>query len=142
MRDYSRQLRGPSARSKISTPWGVHTGDSIHGRPPRQDIDRQGIPSACVDGRRRPSSAKWASKTGGVPNIQFAIEPAHRPDDRDRNESTVVSRSSALASKATGFPIAKIAARLAVGHGARLKFRTDHHAEDAVRVSSRPLITW
>ena len=52
--------------------------------------------------------------TGGC-NIQFAIDPRRRPADRHRDEPRV-SRSSALASKATGFPIAKIAAKLAIGY--------------------------
>jgi carbamoyl-phosphate synthase large subunit len=53
-------------------------------------------------------------ETGGS-NVQFAINPAGRADGCDRNEPARL-RSSALASKATGFPIAKVAARLAVGY--------------------------
>ena len=54
-------------------------------------------------------------ETGGS-NIQFAINPDNGAHDRHRDEPARVSRSSALASKATGFPIAKIAAKLAVGY--------------------------
>jgi carbamoyl-phosphate synthase large subunit len=53
-------------------------------------------------------------ETGGS-NVQFAVNPEDGDGDRDRDEPPGV-RSSALASKATGFPIAKIAAKLAVGY--------------------------
>ena len=52
-------------------------------------------------------------RTGGC-NIQFAVDP--QTGDSSSSDDPRVSRSSALASKATGFPIAKIAAKLAVGY--------------------------
>ena len=92
-------------------PMGVHTGDSITVAPAQtlSDVEYQGMRDAAFDCIRR-----IGVETGGS-NIQFAINP-------EDGEMVViemnprVSRSSALASKATGFPIAKIAARLAVGY--------------------------
>jgi carbamoyl-phosphate synthase large subunit len=92
-------------------PMGIHTGDSITVAPAQTLTDReyQGMRDAAIDIIR-----EIGVETGGS-NIQFAIHP-------DNGEMAViemnprVSRSSALASKATGFPIAKIAAKLAVGH--------------------------
>jgi len=93
-------------------PMGIHTGDSIHHRA-GADLDRQGIPRSCAMPRSR-SYARIGVETGGS-NVQFAVNPA---DGRlviiEMNPR--VSRSSALASKATGFPIAKVAAKLAVGY--------------------------
>ncbi len=92
-------------------PMGVHTGDSITVAPAQtlSDVEYQHMRDAAFLCIRR-----IGVETGGS-NIQFAIEPA---DGRmvviEMNPR--VSRSSALASKATGFPIAKIAARLAVGY--------------------------
>ena len=92
-------------------PMGVHTGDSVTVAPAQtlSDVEYQQMRDdafACI--------RRIGVETGGS-NIQFAVNPA--------NGETVViemnprvSRSSALASKATGFPIAKIAARLAVGY--------------------------
>ncbi len=93
-------------------PMGVHTGDSITVAPAQtlSDCEYQKMRDdafACI--------RRIGVETGGS-NIQFAVNPA-------TGEQVViemnprVSRSSALASKATGFPIAKIAARLAVGYG-------------------------
>jgi carbamoyl-phosphate synthase large subunit len=92
-------------------PMGVHTGDSITVAPAQtlSDVEYQHMRDAAFACIRR-----IGVETGGS-NIQFAIDPA---DGRmvviEMNPR--VSRSSALASKATGFPIAKIAARLAVGY--------------------------
>jgi carbamoyl-phosphate synthase large subunit len=92
-------------------PMGVHTGDSITVAPAQtlSDVEYQAMRDAAFLCIRR-----IGVETGGS-NIQFAINP----DDGDLvviEMNPRVSRSSALASKATGFPIAKIAARLAVGY--------------------------
>ena len=93
-------------------PMGVHTGDFDHRRP-GPDADRQGIPDHAQR-PRSPCCARSASRPA-APTCSWAINPA---DGRmvviEMNPR--VSRSSALASKATGFPIAKIAAKLAVGY--------------------------
>ena len=92
-------------------PMGVHTGDSITVAPAQTLTDReyQRLRDASIAVLR-----KIGVDTGGS-NVQFAINPE---DGRvlviEMNPR--VSRSSALASKATGFPIAKIAAKLAVGY--------------------------
>jgi carbamoyl-phosphate synthase large subunit len=90
---------------------GVHTGDSITVAPAQTLTDKeyQRMRDASIDVLR-----KIGVETGGS-NVQFAVNPE---DGRllviEMNPR--VSRSSALASKATGFPIAKIAAKLAVGY--------------------------
>jgi carbamoyl-phosphate synthase large subunit len=92
-------------------PMGVHTGDSITVAPQQtlSDVEYQEMRDDSFRVLRR-----VGVETGGS-NVQFAVNP-------DTGERLViemnprVSRSSALASKATGFPIAKIAARLAVGY--------------------------
>src|SRR5512146_1021053 len=92
-------------------PMGVHTGDSITVAPAQTLTDReyQAMRDAAIKVIR-----EIGVETGGS-NIQFGVEP-------DTGRMVViemnprVSRSSALASKATGFPIAKIAAKLAVGY--------------------------
>ena len=92
-------------------PMGVHTGDSITVAPAQtlSDIEYQ---------RMRVASLAVLEKVGvetGGSNVQFAVNP----DDGRMviiEMNPRVSRSSALASKATGFPIAKVAARLAVGY--------------------------
>jgi carbamoyl-phosphate synthase large subunit len=92
-------------------PMGVHTGDSITVAPSQtlSDVEYQRMRVAAQAVIR-----EIGVETGGS-NIQFAINP-------DTGEMVViemnprVSRSSALASKATGYPIAKIAAKLAVGY--------------------------
>jgi len=92
-------------------PMGVHTGDSITVAPAQTLTDKeyQRMRNASVAVLR-----KIGVETGGS-NVQFAVSPT---DGRllviEMNPR--VSRSSALASKATGFPIAKIAAKLAVGY--------------------------
>jgi carbamoyl-phosphate synthase large subunit len=92
-------------------PMGVHTGDSITVAPAQTLTDKEyqimrDAAIACI--------REIGVETGGS-NVQFALNPA---DGRmviiEMNPR--VSRSSALASKATGFPIAKIAAKLAVGY--------------------------
>ena len=92
-------------------PMGVHTGDSITVAPAQTLTDKeyQIMRNAAIDIIR-----EIGVETGGS-NIQFAVDPK-------TGEMIViemnprVSRSSALASKATGFPIAKFAAKLAVGY--------------------------
>ncbi|HEX7460406.1 MAG TPA: carbamoyl-phosphate synthase large subunit, partial [Acidimicrobiales bacterium] len=92
-------------------PMGVHTGDSITVAPAQTltDVEYQEMRDASFACIRR-----VGVETGGS-NVQFAVDP------RTGHQTVIemnprVSRSSALASKATGFPIAKIAARLAVGY--------------------------
>ena len=103
-------------------PMGVHTGDSITVAPAQTLTDKEYQ-------RMRDASLAILRKIGvetGGSNVQFAINPV---DGRmiviEMNPR--VSRSSALASKATGFPIAKIAAKLAVG------FRLDEIRNDITR---------
>jgi carbamoyl-phosphate synthase large subunit len=92
-------------------PMGVHTGDSITVAPAQTLTDKeyQEMRSAAIAIMR-----EIGVDTGGS-NVQFAVDPADGAlvvvEMNPR-----VSRSSALASKATGFPIAKIAAKLAVGY--------------------------
>jgi carbamoyl-phosphate synthase large subunit len=92
-------------------PMGVHTGDSITVAPAQTLTDREY--QMMRDGAIR-CLREIGVDTGGS-NVQFAINPANgRMVVIEMNPR--VSRSSALASKATGFPIAKIAAKLAVGY--------------------------
>jgi carbamoyl-phosphate synthase large subunit len=92
-------------------PMGVHTGDSITVAPAQTltDVEYQSMRDSAFACIRR-----VGVETGGS-NVQFAVDPT---DGRQVviEMNPRVSRSSALASKATGFPIAKIAARLAVGY--------------------------
>ncbi len=92
-------------------PMGVHTGDSITVAPIQTltDVEYQQMRDAAIACIRR-----VGVETGGS-NVQFAVNPV---DGRQVviEMNPRVSRSSALASKATGFPIAKIAAKLAVGY--------------------------
>ena len=92
-------------------PMGVHTGDSITVAPAQtlSDVEYQRMRDAAFACIRR-----VGVETGGS-NVQFALNPANG-DMVIIEMNPRVSRSSALASKATGFPIAKIAARLAVGY--------------------------
>ncbi len=105
-------------------PVGVHTGDSITVAPALTLTDReyQNLRNIGIDIIRR-----VGVDTGGC-NIQFAVHP-----DTGRviviEMNPRVSRSSALASKATGFPIAKIAAKLAIG------YRLDEIPNDITRVT-------
>jgi len=92
-------------------PMGVHTGDSITVAPAQTltDVEYQYLRDAAIKIIR-----EIGVETGGS-NIQFAVNPENgRVVAIEMNPR--VSRSSALASKATGFPIAKIAAKLAVGY--------------------------
>ncbi len=92
-------------------PMGVHTGDSVTVAPQQTltDVQYQNLRDQALTVIRA-----VGVETGGS-NIQFAVNPA--TDEIVVIEMNPrVSRSSALASKATGFPIAKIAARLAVGY--------------------------
>ena len=108
-------------------PMGVHTGDSITVAPAQtlSDVEYQRMRDAAFACIRR-----VGVETGGS-NVQFAVDPA-------TGEQVViemnprVSRSSALASKATGFPIAKIAAKLAVG------YTLDEITNDITSTSGRP----
>ncbi len=105
-------------------PMGIHTGDSITVAPAQtlSDVEYQKMRDAAFRCIRR-----VGVETGGS-NIQFAVNPID-------GEMVViemnprVSRSSALASKATGFPIAKIAAKLAVG------YRLDEIVNDITKVT-------
>ncbi len=92
-------------------PMGVHTGDSITVAPAQTLSDRQY--QTLRDASLRIIREIGVS-TGGS-NIQFAVDPKGN-DFYVIEMNPRVSRSSALASKATGFPIAKIAAKLAVGY--------------------------
>ena len=103
-------------------PMGVHTGDSVTVAPQQTLTDRQYQ-------RLRDQAIAVIRAVGvetGGSNVQFAVNPA--TDEIVVIEMNPrVSRSSALASKATGFPIAKIAARLAVG------YRLDEIGNDITR---------
>jgi carbamoyl-phosphate synthase large subunit len=105
-------------------PMGIHTGDSVTVAPALTLTDKeyQRMRDASIACLRR-----IGVDTGGS-NVQFAVNPE---DGRmlviEMNPR--VSRSSALASKATGFPIAKVAARLAVG------YRLDELANDITRTT-------
>jgi carbamoyl-phosphate synthase large subunit len=92
-------------------PMGVHTGDSITVAPAQTltDVEYQRLRDMSLTIIR-----KVGVETGGS-NIQFAVNPENG-EVRIIEMNPRVSRSSALASKATGFPIAKIAAKLAVGY--------------------------
>jgi len=115
-------------------PMGVHTGDSITVAPAQTltDVEYQEMRDAAFACIRR-----VGVETGGS-NVQFAVDP------RTGHQTVIemnprVSRSSALASKATGFPIAKIAARLAVG------YRLDEISNDitgATPASFEPVIDY
>lgn len=93
-------------------PCGVHTGDSITVAPAMTISDR------CMQ-QMRTMSLKIAKRMGvvaGGANVQFAVNPHDEDDIVVIEMNPRVSRSSALASKATGYPIAKISALLAVGY--------------------------
>ncbi|WP_114375432.1 carbamoyl-phosphate synthase large subunit [Elioraea thermophila] len=105
-------------------PMGIHTGDSITVAPALTLTDKEYQ-------RMRDASIACLREIGvdtGGSNVQFAIDPASgRMVIIEMNPR--VSRSSALASKATGFPIAKVAAKLAVG------YTLDELANDITRVT-------
>jgi carbamoyl-phosphate synthase large subunit len=92
-------------------PMGVHTGDSITVAPAQTLTDRE---YQLMRDMAIVIIRKVGVETGGS-NIQFAVNPENG-EIRIIEMNPRVSRSSALASKATGFPIAKIAAKLAVGY--------------------------
>ncbi|MEA2252912.1 MAG: carbamoyl-phosphate synthase large subunit [Solirubrobacteraceae bacterium] len=105
-------------------PMGVHTGDSVTVAP------QQTLPDRLYQRLRDQAIAVIRAvgvETGGS-NVQFAVDPATE-QILVIEMNPRVSRSSALASKATGFPIAKIAARLAVGYA------LDEIANDITRVT-------
>ena len=105
-------------------PMGVHTGDSITVAPALTLTDREY--QRMRDAARR-IIGRVGVETGGS-NIQFAVNPEDgRMVAIEMNPR--VSRSSALASKATGFPIAKIAAKLAIG------YRLDEIRNDITRIT-------
>ena len=116
-------------------PMGIHTGDSVTVAPALTLTDKEyqimrDASIACL--------RKIGVDTGGS-NVQFAVNPANgRLTVIEMNPR--VSRSSALASKATGFPIAKIAAKLAVG------YTLDELANDITRTTpasfERPSTMW
>ena len=116
-------------------PMGVHTGDSVTVAPAQTltDVQYQRLRDASQAIIR-----EIGVETGGS-NIQFAMNP-------ETEEIVViemnprVSRSSALASKATGFAIAKIAARLAIGYTSTRSPTTSPARRRPA--SSRPSITW
>lgn len=92
-------------------PCGIHTGDSITVAPAQTISDR------CYQNLRNISLnvAKHMGVVAGGANVQFAINPKDEDDIVVIEMNPRVSRSSALASKATGYPIAKISALLAIG---------------------------
>ena len=109
-------------------PMGIHTGDSITVAPAQTLTDKEYQ-------RMRDAAAAIIREVGvetGGSNIQFAVDPATgRMTVIEMNPR--VSRSSALASKATGFPIAKIAAKLALG------WTLDEIPNDITKKPLRPL---
>jgi len=92
-------------------PLGIHTGDSITVAPAMTLSD-------CTYQRMRDMAIKMMRAIGdfaGGCNVQFAVSPDEKEDIIAIEINPRVSRSSALASKASGYPIAKIAAKLAIG---------------------------
>ena len=91
-------------------PVGIHTGDSIVVAPVQTltDVENQMLRSASINIIR-------SLKIEGGCNVQFALNP-HKLEYIVIEVNPRVSRSSALASKATGYPIAKIAAKIALGY--------------------------
>ena len=105
-------------------PMGIHTGDSVTVAPAQTLTDRE---YQAMRNAARAIIREVGVETGGS-NIQFAVDPrTGRLVVFEMNPR--VSRSSALASKATGFPIAKIAALLAIG------YRLDEIRNDITRVT-------
>ncbi|NNK81373.1 MAG: carbamoyl-phosphate synthase large subunit [Flavobacteriales bacterium] len=93
-------------------PMGIHTGDSITVAPAMTLSD-------STYQRMRDMAIKMMREIGdfaGGCNVQFAVSPDEKEDIIAIEINPRVSRSSALASKATGYPIAKIAAKLAIGY--------------------------
>ncbi len=105
-------------------PMGIHTGDSVTVAPAQTLTDRE---YQAMRDAARAIIREVGVETGGS-NVQFAVNPANgRMVVIEMNPR--VSRSSALASKATGFPIAKIAALLALG------YRLDEIKNDITRLT-------
>src|SRR5690349_3638392 len=106
-------------------PMGVHTGDSITVAPSMTLTDKE---FQRLRDAARAVMTEIGVETGGS-NVQFAVNPA---DGRFHviEMNPRVSRSSALASKATGYPIAKVAAKLAVG------YRLDELTNDITQTSA------
>ena len=106
----AKVIKSRSARWKIWDPVGIHTGDSIVVAPAQtlSDTEYQ---------RLRSSALRIVEELGivGGCNVQFAQHPI-KPDYAVIEVNPRLSRSSALASKATGYPIAKVAARIACGY--------------------------
>src|ERR1700745_3400558 len=90
---------------------GVHTGDSITVAPSMTLTDKE---YQRLRDAARAVMSEIGVETGGA-NVQFAVRP-HDGEVRVIEMNPRVSRSSALASKATGYPIAKIATKLAIGY--------------------------
>ena len=93
-------------------PMGIHTGDSITVAPAMTLSD-------TTFQRMRDMAIHMMNSIGafaGGCNVQFAVSPDENEDIIAIEINPRVSRSSALASKATGYPIAKIAAKLAIGY--------------------------
>tara|TARA_B100000900_G_scaffold415698_1_gene446695 strand:+ start:19297 stop:22146 length:2850 start_codon:yes stop_codon:yes gene_type:complete len=93
-------------------PMGIHTGDSITVAPAMTLSDK-------AFQRMRDMAIKMMRSIGdfaGGCNVQFAVSPDEKEDIIAIEINPRVSRSSALASKATGYPIAKVAAKLAIGY--------------------------
>jgi carbamoyl-phosphate synthase large subunit len=115
-------------------PMGVHTGDSVTVAP------QQTLTDALYQKLRDQAIAVIRAvgvETGGS-NVQFAVDPVSE-EIRVIEMNPRVSRSSALASKATGFPIAKIAARLAVGYALE---EIDNDITQATPASFEPTIDY
>ena len=93
-------------------PMGIHTGDSITVAPAMTLSDRTYQKMRTLAIKMMRSIGDFA---GGC-NVQFAVSPDEREDIYAIEINPRVSRSSALASKATGYPIAKIASKLAIGY--------------------------
>lgn len=106
-------------------PMGVHTGDSITVAPAMTLTDKE---YQIMRDAAKAIIREIGVETGGA-NIQFAVNPTNG-DMIVIEMNPRVSRSSALASKATGYPIAKIAAKLAVG------YRLDELKNDITKTSS------
>ena len=109
-------------------PMGVHTGDSITVAPAQTLTDKE---YQRLRDQARLVMRAVGVETGGS-NVQFAVDPqSGRVVVIEMNPR--VSRSSALASKATGFPIAKLAAKVAVGYTLD-ELQQRHHAADGGRL--------
>ena len=115
-------------------PMGVHTGDSVTVAPQQTLTDQlyQKLRDQAIAVIRA-----VGVETGGS-NVQFAVDPVSE-EIRVIEMNPRVSRSSALASKATGFPIAKIAARLAVGYALE---EIDNDITQATPASFEPTIDY